>query len=165
MHSLHILPTSTLHPSTPPTHMLPLPNLIPTQIHAPLESMPISFMHDTGHTISVEGFHSSFKTVNHVPIVTAAIAYDDPTTLHTYILFFHQSLYFESMERHLLCPAQMRFNQITVNDIPLLHLPFDQRTPTDHSIITQHPHPSLHIPLRLHGSVTSYFECRKPTLA
>jgi hypothetical protein len=117
---------------------------------------------DTGQTISVTGFISSLGTVKRVPIVTVAIAYDDPATYQTYILFFHQSLYFEKLDKHLLCPAQMRANQIIVNEVPLLHLPVDQRTPTAHSIITQPPHMDLHIPLFLSGT-TSYFETRLPT--
>jgi hypothetical protein len=117
---------------------------------------------DTGQTISVTGFISSLGTVKRVPIVTAAIAYDDPATYQTYILFFHQSLYFEKLDKHLLCPAQMRANQIIVNEVPLLHLPVDQRTPTAHSIITEPPHIDLHIPLFLSGT-TSYFETRLPT--
>ena len=54
---------------------------------------------DTGQTISVSGFLSSLGTVKHVPIVTAAIAYDDPITYQTFILFFHQSLYFKKMDK------------------------------------------------------------------
>ena len=45
---------------------------------------------DTGQTLLVSGFLSSLGTVKHVPIVTAAIAYDDPVTYQTFVLFFHQ---------------------------------------------------------------------------
>jgi hypothetical protein len=116
----------------------------------------------TDQTISVSGFIDSLGTVKDVPIVTAAVAYDDPITLQTFILFFHQSLYFDKLNKHLLCPSQLRANQITVNDIPLLHLPYDQRTTQAHSIITEPPHPDLHIPLSLRGT-TSCFRVRKPT--
>jgi hypothetical protein len=53
--------------------------------------------------------------VKEVQIVTAAVAYDDPTTYQTYVLFFHQVLYIERLGHHLLCPAQLRANQVTVN--------------------------------------------------
>jgi hypothetical protein len=81
----------------------------------------------------------------------AAVAYDDPDTYTTYILFFHQSLYFDKLDKHLLCPSQMRCNQIIVNDVPPLHTPFNQRTHQDHSIVSTPPHHPLHIPLQLNG--------------
>lgn len=117
---------------------------------------------ETGETVAVSGFIDTIGKVSEVPVVTAAVAYDDPTTYMTYVLFFHQSLYFEDMKRHLLCPAQMRSNQITVNDIPLLYLAAEDRTPDSHSIVTEPPHPDLRIPLQLQGT-TSYFDVRKPT--
>ena len=105
---------------------------------------------------------SSLGKVTEVPVVTAAIAYDCPTTYHTYILFFHQSLHFPQMNRHLLCPNQIRSNQIVVNDTPLIHVPPQHRTPFHHSIFTQPPHPELHIPLELEGT-TSFFHTRAAT--
>ena len=117
---------------------------------------------DTGQTISVTGFLENLGTVRNVRIVTAAVAYDCPDTSHTYILFFHQALYFPKLDKHLICPAQLRANNVIVNDTPIIHLPYDQRTPESHSIITSPPHPNMHIPLSLHGT-TSYFRVRKPT--
>ena len=119
-------------------------------------------VHDTEQRISVDPFEKTLGSINDVPIVTAAIAYDCSITYNTYILFFHQSLYFEKLENHLICPNQLRHNNITVNDIPLIHIPFDERSPQHHSIITTPPHPELHIPLSLEGT-TSYFVTRKPT--
>jgi hypothetical protein len=119
-------------------------------------------LRDTDQTISVTGFLESLGTVKDVPIVTAVVAYDDPITLQTTLLHFHQSLYFADLPKHLICPAQLRANQIIVNDVPLLHLPYNERTPQAHSIISTPPHPHLHIPLLLHGT-TSYFKVRKPT--
>ena len=117
---------------------------------------------DTGQTITVSGFIDSLGTVEQVPIVTAAVAYDDPNSYQTFVLFFHQALYFKQMKKHLICPAQLRTNQITVNEVPLLHLPVEDRSQASHSIITNPPHPELHIPLFLQGT-TSYFKVRKPT--
>ena len=121
-------------------------------------------VHETGETITVSGFIDELGTVKQVPIVTAAVAYDDPATLQTYVLFFHQSLYFKGLHKHLQCPSQMRENQITVNEVPLLHLPFQDRTHSSHSIISEPPHQPLHIPLSLNGT-TSYFITRMPTQA
>ena len=117
---------------------------------------------DTGQTISVLGFLSSLGIVKNVPVVTAAIAYNDPVTYQTYILFFHQPLYFGKMDKHLICPSQLCSNQNTGNDVPLPHLPVEERNHMLHSIVTQPPPPELHIPLFLNGT-TSYFETRKPT--
>ena len=97
-------------------------------------------------------------TLHEVPIVTAAVAYDDPITSQVYILFFHQSLLIKSLQHHLICPQQLRHNQVTVNEVPLLHLPYDQRYHDSHSIIT----PEVTIPLLLDG-VISHFNVRKPT--
>jgi len=62
-------------------------------------------------------------TVPDVKIITAAIADDDPEAWHTYILFYHHSLYFPTMQRHLLNPNQMRANDVIVNETPLVLLP------------------------------------------
>ena len=52
------------------------------------------------------------------PIVTAALAYQDPISLETYILCFPQSLYIESLDTNLLCPFQLR-NTHTIIEAPL----------------------------------------------
>jgi hypothetical protein len=122
-------------------------------LHADMCSFgPDSYIvQDTGQTISDTGFLENLGTVNNVRIITAAVAYDCPDTSQTYILFFHQALYFPKLA-----------NNAIVNDTPIIHLPYDQRTPESHSIITGPLHPSMHIPLSLHGT-TSYFQVRKPT--
>jgi hypothetical protein len=119
-------------------------------------------IHDTNKTISVSGFHEALGTVNNVPIVTTAVAYDCLITDQTFVLFFHHSLFFDSMDKHLICPAQLRSNGVAVNDVALLHLPYNERSPEAHSILTMPPHPPMHIPLSLRGP-TSYFVVRKPT--
>jgi hypothetical protein len=120
----------------------------------------------TGETINVSGFIDSLGTFKRVPIATAAITYDDPVTYQTHILFFHQALYFDKMDKHLLSPAQMQENQGIVNEVPLLHLPYQDREHSSHSIITEPPHPQLHIPLFLNDATTgSCFWTRKPTRA
>ncbi len=43
----------------------------------------------TEQTVTVQPFSSNLSSLKQVPIVTAAIAYDCPTTYNTYILFFH----------------------------------------------------------------------------
>ena len=119
-------------------------------------------VHDTEQTISVEPFDKTLGSHLKVPIVTAAVAYDCPTTLNTYILFFHQALHIPNLKKHLLCPNQLRHNQVIVNDTPLLYLQPSQRDHTQHSLLFEPPNKNLHIPLSLEGT-TSYFETRLPT--
>ena len=77
-------------------------------------------VHDTGQTVSVDPFLNSLGSLSSVRIITAAVAYDDPNTYQTYILFFHQSLYIPKLKHHLLCSNQMRTHGVTINDT-LLH--------------------------------------------
>ena len=107
----------------------------------------------------MEGFLSSLGSVD-VPIVTAAVAYDDPLTMTTFVLIIHQALYFEQLRHNLLCPNQLRQHGIIVNDTPLYFLLPEQRREDDHRIVI--PETDLSINLKLRG-VISYFETRKPT--
>ena len=117
-------------------------------------------LHETSQQVSVQGFHPNMQELQGVKIVTAAVAYDCPELFVTFVLIFPQSLYFPSMERHLICPDQLREHGIIVNDIPLSRIPPQHRTPFHHSILD--PESKLHIPLRYDKPI-SYFHCRKPT--
>ena len=118
--------------------------------------------HSTGYCVNVNAFVSTVGTVKDVPIVSVAVAYDCPVTFVTYVLFFHQVLFFDDLVDHLLCPAQLRHNGITVNDVPLRDLPLAERNSKQHSILDYSDNHLLHIPLKLMG-VTSYFVTRYPT--
>ncbi len=80
-------------------------------------------MHWTDECVSVHPFSSELERLDKVPIVTVALAYDCPVTMTTYVLFFPQALYIKELDHHLLSTAQLRHNQIVVNETPLLHLP------------------------------------------
>jgi hypothetical protein len=116
------------------------------------------------HEASVWGFLPSFGSVP-TPIASVAVAYDDPVTFTTFILFFHKALLFDDLPNNLLCPFQMPLNDVVVNNTPLSVLIRSTLYPnlhaTDHSIVISDP--PLHIPLYLRG-VMSYFESRRPTL-
>jgi hypothetical protein len=118
--------------------------------------MDVLIVNKTNRSVRVTPFLKSLGTVTKVPIVTAAIAYDDPKSGQVYILILHQALHFEEMDHCLLCPMQLRLNDVTLNERPkfLTTLPSDH----DHAIKAE----ELLIPLELHG-VTSYFPGRKPT--
>ena len=118
----------------------------------------VLIVNTTERTARVTPFLSSLGSVSKVPIVTAAIAYDDPRTGEVHILLIHQALHFPQMENCLLCPMQLRMNDVELNERPK----FLTGTPTekDHALVVD----KLIIPLSLHG-VTSYFHGRKPTKA
>ena len=54
----------------------------------------------TYKTVRVTPFLASLGSVNRVPIVTAALAYDDPRSGATIVLILHQVLYFKEMQNH-----------------------------------------------------------------
>ena len=117
-------------------------------------------VHKTQHHIEVRPFLDEFGAIDKVPIVTAAIAYDDPKTGHTFVLFFPQALYFESLRHNLLCPMQLRDNGVAVHETPLLYTSKERRSHLTHSI--SHEEYGLHVPLKLDG-VVSYFVSRRPS--
>jgi hypothetical protein len=91
--------------------------------------------------------------------VTAATAYDDPKTGITYILILGQSIYMgDRMNTSLLCPNQLRTNNIMVDDIPKHLAP--QSKPSTHSIICSNE--DMILPLSLKG-VISYIDTRTPS--
>jgi hypothetical protein len=117
---------------------------------------------DTGDRVTAEGYSSSLGASKDIKVVTAAVAYDGPVTLTTYILFFPQSLYTPIMDHHLVPPFQLREQGLTVNDVPIQHTPKKDRTFSNHSVIANDPY--LAIPLHLRGAF-SCFTTRKPTWA
>ena len=113
---------------------------------------------DMNNVAEVTPFLAKLGKLTKVPIKTAAVAYDCPTTYQTFVLMFHESLYIEELESHLICPNQLRHSGIQVNDTPLQYLPERLRNVESHSIIAE----GLQIPLQLNG-VLSYFNVRRPT--
>ncbi len=112
----------------------------------------------TNQTVSVSAFTDTHEVIHDVPIVTAATAYDDPITGITYILILGQSIYMgDRMQTSLLCPNQLRANNIVVDDIPKHLAP--QSKPSTHSIICNEE--DLVLPLSLKG-VISYIDTRTP---
>ncbi len=116
-------------------------------------------INDTGDTVTVEPFTSQLGDLSEVPICTCAVAYDDPSTGHTYILFFHQSLVIDTIRPHLINPFQIRDCGVTINATPLQHVG-TKRSVSNHTILFQDP--DLVIPLTLRG-VMSGFTARVPT--
>ena len=109
-------------------------------------------LNDTGAQVSVDGFTAAVGTVTKVQVVTAAIAYDDPNTLQTHILIFHQALYIPTMDRHLLATFQLRDHGVIVNETPLLHTDSGQWHVSTHTL--HHPDCDVVLPLTLEGTMS-----------
>jgi hypothetical protein len=95
----------------------------------------VLIVYTTERTARVTPFLKSPGSVTKVPIVTAAVAYDDPHTGEVFILLIHQALYFPEMTNCLLCPMQLRLNDVELNERPK----FLTGTPTekDHAIVLE----------------------------
>jgi hypothetical protein len=86
-------------------------------------------------TVKVTPILKSLESVSRVQIVTAAIAYDDPRTGETYVLVTHQGLHFEEKDHCLICPMQLRLNDIAINKRPKFWTA--EPTKNDHAIICE----------------------------
>ncbi|MGH3053399.1 MAG: hypothetical protein ACRDL7_00290, partial [Gaiellaceae bacterium] len=112
----------------------------------------------TNQTCDVSPFSNEYAPMTNVPIVKAGTAYDDRATGITYILVLNQALYFgERLKHTLLCPNQIRANDVVVDDVPR-HLSEGQRS--THSIYF--PREKIRIQLHMHGCI-SYIPTRTPT--
>mmetsp|Transcript_31040 Transcript_31040/g.71022 ORF Transcript_31040/g.71022 Transcript_31040/m.71022 type:complete len:127 (-) Transcript_31040:5234-5614(-) len=73
----------------------------------------------SGKTCSVEPILLTYKPIKSIPIGTCITAYANLATLETYILYFHQTLYFgKELETSLLNPNQIRCAGHIVNGCP-----------------------------------------------
>mmetsp|Transcript_22891 Transcript_22891/g.32764 ORF Transcript_22891/g.32764 Transcript_22891/m.32764 type:complete len:206 (-) Transcript_22891:1381-1998(-) len=93
--------------------------------------------------------------------VSAVVAYDSPSTGEPIYLVINQAICVPNLESILLCPNQMRDNDVMINDEPKSMV--DAPTDVHHCItIQQAVDDPIRILLLLRG-VTSYFPARKPT--
>jgi hypothetical protein len=117
---------------------------------------------DFDKTVSVTGWDASAGATK-CWTVSGVVAYDHPVTGQAHMLVFHQAIYLELMDNHLICPMQCRVNGVEINDTPKIFV----KHPTEHShaIVVNDPLApdiSLVIPLQLEG-VTSVFLVRNPS--
>ena len=114
-------------------------------------------LEDTGRICDVNGFHNHFELLKGIPITTTATAYDHPELQETLILVFHESLYFgASMEHSLICPNQLRENQLIVDLCPKQYTEGESL----HGISI--PEENIIMPFTLHGCI-SYLPTRLPS--
>lgn len=113
----------------------------------------LSYTRKTAH---VSPFTPELSQMRDVPIVKAALAYDDSITGETFVIIVNQALYFgDSLPHILLNPNQMRTHGVRVEDVPK-HL---SQGKSSHSIYFEDE--KVTIPLRLKGCI-SYFTVRTP---
>ena len=96
------------------------------------------------------------------PIISGALLYTSPADGTCYILVVHQAVHIETMEHSLLCPMQLRDNDIILNETPKSMI--ENPTEEDHSFVG-HTDDNRHIriPFNIRG-VTSCITVSKPTI-
>jgi hypothetical protein len=113
---------------------------------------------------SVRGFDPSGPTNSSLQTVSAALAYDCPSTEQTNVLVVHQAIYLPMMQHNLLATMQLRLNDMIVNGVPKFLT--DKPNEFMHTITVRgqsaDPDDRIVIPLTVHG-VTSSFPTRKPS--
>lgn len=114
-----------------------------------------TIMEYTSRVADVYGYDKSGSPAKDVPIVTGATAYDNPIDGNTYILVFHESLYYGTQLDHsLLNPNQLRYYGAQVYDNP-----FD--TTRENPLLIETPD-GVTIPLQTKGTKI-FFDSRSPT--
>ena len=111
---------------------------------------------DFNNTMAVLGWDASVGSTK-CPTVSGVVAYNHPYTGIIYMLVWHQAIYLETMENHLICPMKCRVIEVVVNDMLKIFV----KNPTNklHAIVVKDPidpEIELIIPLELSG-VTSRF--------
>ena len=78
----------------------------------------------TGRECDVAPYSDAYDSIQNVPIVTAATAWQSKNTGQTYILVFHEALWMgSSMNNTLINPNQLRHFGISVQDNPVSRKP------------------------------------------
>ena len=85
---------------------------------------------DHGKAVNIVAYDMSKGTlVNNMKTVSGALAYDNPTSGTTVIIVVHQVIHVPTMDCILICPMQVRMNDVKLDDKPK----FLTEEPTDKS--------------------------------
>ena len=115
------------------------------------------FVFEKGGNYVVNGFSPEMQRTN-IPVVDAAVAYDDPITGLTHIMIFRNALYVAEMDHSLIPPFILSEAGLEVSSTPKIHC--KDPSVEDHSIYLKDQDVRIH--LKLNG-IFSYFNCRTPT--
>ena len=97
------------------------------------------------------------------PILSGAFKYTSPSNGTAYILIVHQGIHLDNLDHSLLCPMQLRDNDVILNEQPKSMI--ENPTAEHHSLLAvTEDHDQFRIPFRLRG-VTSTMYVSKPTQA
>jgi hypothetical protein len=113
----------------------------------------------TGRNAEVQAFSNECNSLQQVPIVDAAIAYDCKKSGKTFVLIMKNALYIPSMERNLIPPFVMREAGLIMNDVPRIHCR-EELNNESHCIVSKEA--DMRIPLQLRG-ILSGFDSRALT--
>ena len=119
-------------------------------------------MHEHNRVVNVTGYDPRMGLKKDIRVVSAVVAYDDPNSGETVFLQINQAICIASIRANLLCPMQLRLNDVRVDECPK----FLAQEPTDKThaiVINDGNEDEFTIPLSLHG-IMSYLPTRKPTL-
>ena len=75
-------------------------------------------IHDYDRPVKVHWYDEGVGEIETCRAVSAVIAYDHPESGDKYMMVLHQAILIPQMENNLLCPLQMRDNDVRVNDDP-----------------------------------------------
>ena len=75
-------------------------------------------VHEYNRWVTVTGYDPKQGCVKDLKVVAAVLAYDCPKTGEVIILRINQAIYIKSMSNNLLCPMQLRANDIKLFDCP-----------------------------------------------
>jgi hypothetical protein len=83
--------------------------------------------HTYDKKVNVSGYGPKLGSMKGMSIVSAAVAYDNPSCDEMVILRIHQAVHILTMANNLLCPMQLRVNDVMVDEHPkfLHHHPTD----------------------------------------
>ena len=72
-------------------------------------------IHDYKRTVQFRGYDEGVSKTEACRTVNAVIVYDYLESGYTYMLVLHQAILITQMEKNLLCPLQMTYNDVRVN--------------------------------------------------
>ena len=85
---------------------------------------------DHGKAVNTIEYDKSKRTLaNNMKTVSGALAYDNPTSGTIVIIVVHQAIHVPTMDCNLICPMQLRKNDVKPDDKPK----FLKEDPTDES--------------------------------
>ena len=117
---------------------------------------------DPGKAANFIGYDKSKGTLaNNMKTVSGGLAYNNPSSDTTVIIVVHQAIHVPTIDCNLICPIQVRMNDVKLDDKPK----FLTEDPTDesHAVSCEDNMGTLiNITLALKG-VTLSFATRKPT--